>query len=588
MNLEQINRLIRQGEGLQVEFKEARNGVPSSFYDTVVSFANTDGGVILLGVNDDRMVTGVDEANIQSYQNDIITTANIPDKINPPILLDPEIFSHPNGNIIVVEILQSKSVHRLQNSILVRRNECDVDITNNQGQVSDLYLRKSGLQTEDTIYPYLTFEGFELSLFDKARNLISSHKSNHPWLTLSNEEMLRSTNLWRHDHQTNKEGYTLAAALLFGKETTIQSINSAYKIDAVVRTQNVDRWDDRLILRKNLIDSYIELNQFINRHLPDKFYLEGVQRVDLRDKIFREVVGNIIVHREYTSRIATEFIITDKSVTAKNPNIPSFHGLINLNSFNPVAKNPNIRKFFMALGWSEEIGSGIRNTTKYLPYYVPNAKPTFMEDEEFTTIIPLVWVTMQKYVSQLIEWLELPQTSLSHIEEGLKDISLPSELDISSWEDILIYLIPSWTHTGKKSNLLRWSLNQSLEKELKKKIPTSREKDINPEQELPVDFKDSVLFLLKKIPSLGEKDTNLLSKRAQVLLKVLLLTTKPIKLQKMLEWLEYSYRAKFNELYIYPLIQIGFLDRTIPDKLNDPEQKYILSEKGRLFLSGQL
>ena len=75
--------------------------------------------------------------------------------------------------------------------------------------------------------------------------------------------------------------------------------------DSGKQSGSSDRWDDRLMppLRTNLIDTYLELKAFINKHLPEKFYMEGDQRVDLRDKIFREVVANCIVHREYTSAI---------------------------------------------------------------------------------------------------------------------------------------------------------------------------------------------------------------------------------------------------------------------------------------------
>jgi ATP-dependent DNA helicase RecG len=54
--------------------------------------------------------------------------------------------------------------------------------------------------------------------------------------------------------------------------------------------------------------------------------------------------------------------------------------------------NPRIlifASFLLLLGWTDEIGSGIRHTTKWLPRYVPNAKPLFIEDDVFKTIIPL-------------------------------------------------------------------------------------------------------------------------------------------------------------------------------------------------------
>lgn len=49
MNLEDIKKVIAQKEGIKTEFKSAENVVPKSMYETVVSFSNTDGGIIVLG-----------------------------------------------------------------------------------------------------------------------------------------------------------------------------------------------------------------------------------------------------------------------------------------------------------------------------------------------------------------------------------------------------------------------------------------------------------------------------------------------------------------------------------------------------------
>ncbi|RLZ10453.1 hypothetical protein [Faecalibacter macacae] len=74
-------------------------------------------------------------------------------------------------------------------------------------------------------------------------------------------EILRSSSLYRKDFKTGEEGFTLAAALIFGKDETIQSLLPAYKVEAMVRRDNLDRWDDRITppLRTNLIDTYLRL-----------------------------------------------------------------------------------------------------------------------------------------------------------------------------------------------------------------------------------------------------------------------------------------------------------------------------------------
>lgn len=188
-------------------------------------------------------------------------------------------------------------MHQYKEKIYVRENESDIDITDNQLRIGDLYLRKRNFFTESKVYPHLTMDDLDAFLFDKARALIRGYRSDHPWLALDNEELLKSSSLRVKDYQNGAEGLTLAAALIFGKDTTIQAILPAYKVEAKVRIKNTDRWDDRLMppLRTNLIDTYLELKALINKHLPEKFYMEGDQRVDLRDKIFREVVANCIL-----------------------------------------------------------------------------------------------------------------------------------------------------------------------------------------------------------------------------------------------------------------------------------------------------
>ena len=56
-----------------------------------------------------------------------------------------------------------------------------------------------------------------------------------------------------------------------------------YKIDALVRRIDKDRYDDRETLRCNLITAYELLMRFVAKHLPDKFHLEGDQRISLRE-----------------------------------------------------------------------------------------------------------------------------------------------------------------------------------------------------------------------------------------------------------------------------------------------------------------
>lgn len=211
--------------------------------------------------------------------------------------------------MIYVYVPESSQVHSTNGKIFDRNEDGDFDITRQTEQVTQLYLRKQATYSENRIYPYLKLSDFKSELFTRVRTLAKNERADHPWQDMTDEELLRSAGLFKHDHQTGKDGYTLAAVLLLGKDEVIQSVLPHHKTDAILRVENVDRYDDRDDIRTNLIESYDRLMAFVRKHLPDKFYQEGEQRISLRDRIFREVVGNLLIHREFANAFPAKLII---------------------------------------------------------------------------------------------------------------------------------------------------------------------------------------------------------------------------------------------------------------------------------------
>lgn len=219
--------------------------------------------------------------------------------------------------------------------------------------------------------------------------MAANQQAGHPWMNMNNEELLRSAGLFIRDYQTGQEGYTLAAVLLLGKDELIQAVLPHYKTDALLRIENTDRYDDRDDIRTNLVESYDRLMGFVAKHLKDKFYLEGNQRISLRDRILREVTANLLVHREFANPYPAKMVIKKNSASTENWNKPHGHGLINPDLFSPFPKNPVIARFFKEIGLVEELGSGIRNAYKYVKLYSGGQEPSFEEGDIFTCTIPL-------------------------------------------------------------------------------------------------------------------------------------------------------------------------------------------------------
>jgi ATP-dependent DNA helicase RecG len=384
--VDKIKALIMQGEGLNIEFKKSHDALSRSAFETICAFLNRKGGYILLGVKDDGKVEGIKEDTLPMQLKTLASDMTNPQIISPVIRLDTEVVEIEGKKIICIYVPESEQVHSYKGTYYDRQNEVDIKLVT-YPQISALYIRKQVGYTENRIYPYMRMEDFVQEDIEAAKREAILRNANHAWKNMSNEEVLRSLKMYLRNEQTGEEGYTMAAALVFGKEETIYSVCPHYKIDALLRKDNVDRYDDRDIMTCNLFEAYFRLLAFINKHTPDRFYLEGYTRLSIRELIFREMVANFLAHREYSNPYPARITIYKDTVVSENWTIPKTIGLITPENVIPHPKNPAIDNCFRQMGWVEDLGSGIRNLYKYCPIYVHGSFPVMEENDVFKLII---------------------------------------------------------------------------------------------------------------------------------------------------------------------------------------------------------
>ncbi len=390
MNDEQrVRQLLRQGEGLTVEFKEAHVDLPRSLFETICAFLNREGGTILLGVRDDGSILGVDPTAMTRLSRNLVASANDPDKLSPICRLFPETLEIEGKTVLYVTVPQSSQVHRTNRTIFDRSADGDFRVVD-QEATRLLYERKANFSTENRVIPYLQLADFRPELFARVRQMATVRQDGqHIWNTLSDADLLRSAGLWRRDVPTSQEGYTLAAALLFGKDETIREVLPYYEFDAILRQLDLDRYDDRDYMQSSLLLAYDRLMAFVRKHLADPFFLDGTQRVSLRDIIFREVIVNLLAHREYGSGYPARLIIHGDHVLTENASRTYHSGPLDPNRFTPYPKNPAIANVFREVGFMDRLGSGVRRISQYQPTYTPDRTAQFIEGDIFQTIIPI-------------------------------------------------------------------------------------------------------------------------------------------------------------------------------------------------------
>ncbi|MCK5137849.1 MAG: ATP-binding protein [Bacteroidales bacterium] len=90
---------LQKGEGIEIEFKTSRFELNKDVFESVCAFLNRKGGHLLLGVNNDGIVEGVMDNCIQDIINSVVTNANNPQKLNPPVYLSAQVLEYEGKKV---------------------------------------------------------------------------------------------------------------------------------------------------------------------------------------------------------------------------------------------------------------------------------------------------------------------------------------------------------------------------------------------------------------------------------------------------------------------------------------------------------
>lgn len=402
MTGEELKKILAHGEAVDVEFKESSHQLARRIYESICSFLNRRGGHVVLGAKDDGTVVGIDPESIGEQLDTLVKDMNNHQLFRPTFYLNFERVQVDGKLLIYCYVPESTQAHSYKNVYYDRNRDGDFELRSTE-QIANLFIRKSRRKTEETVYPIFGMDALDDEAFDFMRQMVRVDNAEHPWISMSNEEVLRSGQMIAVEPKTGKEGLTLAAILLFGKRNTIARVLPMYFIDVLCRIYDTELYDDRIQVKENLMVAYRAIMDFIKKHLPEKPYIEGMQRFSLRDRILREVTLNMIIHREYSSSYPTTFTIFSDKVVTENWNVPYVYGKIDLTTLKPHRKNPLIANVFSQMGIVEELGSGTRKIFKYTPLISGGKEPLIEEEDVYKVTIPIEAVVQE----EKREWTKL-------------------------------------------------------------------------------------------------------------------------------------------------------------------------------------
>lgn len=387
MTKEELLQIISGGESITFEFKRSCKALSRSAFESICAMLNRCGGHILLGVEDDGTIEGVDDPKEQQMTLD--KDMNNPQLIRPSIFLQHEDVLVGSKHVVVITVPESRHIHTYKGEIWDRNGEGDFVIKSDDA-IASIALRKQDGSSEDRVFPQLRLEDFDEATFSYMRKEIERRNPHHAWLTMTNDEILRSRRMYQRDRDGN-EGYTMAAALLFGGPMAL-GIAGKYCVSDLLYRSNPEMtlYDDRLKLDCNIIQAYSQIFAFCEKHLDEKPMVDkNGQRISIRNKIMREWIINFLIHREYANPTVAKLIITPFSIMSENWNKPRYNSSVSVEQLLPFPKNPTIASVFREMGWIEEVGAGAKTFKDYCPLFYAGYMPEIEDSDTFRCILEL-------------------------------------------------------------------------------------------------------------------------------------------------------------------------------------------------------
>lgn len=357
--------------------RDGRGALPNDIWETYSAFANTDGGIILLGIAEKKggkfEARGIEEPD--KVLQDFWTQINNPQKVSQNFVSDSSVRKYPAGNGSWVIEIDVPRATRKQRPVFINGNPMTGTYKRLHGgdfRCSEEEVKRSlAEQTEDErdarILVGYNFDDIDIDSFKAYRNRLASLKPDHPYNTAENLDFMRKVGGWRIDRISNEEGLTLAGLLMFGRHEALHEAVPNYFVDyrELPVTGTKTEWTDRLIpdgtWSGNLYDFYRLVIQRLFRDLKVPFRLEGDEREDDTPvhKALRETLVNAIVHADYSARISILVVKAPGYFGFRNPGRMRIPIEKALEGGHSDCRNRSLQRMFSLIGLGEQAGSGI-------------------------------------------------------------------------------------------------------------------------------------------------------------------------------------------------------------------------------------
>ena len=375
-----LDSLLNSVESDDLEFKSAAGGFPGSFWDTYSAFANSEGGVIVLGVIERKgkfYIDNLSDEQIEKYTKDFWNNVNNRTTVSCNLLKTEDVVVEDyNGHKLMLFFIprasrEQRPVYRTSqpyNGTFKRNHEGDYKCTEREVQrmFSDANVSNPA---DSRILRNYSLDDLDMEAVAQYRQLFKLAKPDHPWSVLSDFEFLKKIGAYRTDRGTKEEGFTVAGVLMFGKEDAITDNECCPDFFPDYQEKLSDnpeiRWTNRICpdgtWEANLFQFYLRVLPRLSAVLPKPFILEGNIRRDETPAhvAVREALVNFCIHTDYSENATMVVRLYSNKIVFTNPRTLLVSKMQYYGESASVCRNKTLQKMFMLIGSAEKAGSGV-------------------------------------------------------------------------------------------------------------------------------------------------------------------------------------------------------------------------------------
>lgn len=350
MDKDQILKIIESGESQEVEFKESFHS-SQRFSEIICGFANTYGGILLIGVNKKKEILGL-SGDLDEIQQKVSSSAQA---VSPPILPSIELHEIDNRKIIAIIIQRAidNTFHTFQGVIWAKVGSTLKKIEGNQ--IVDFLRSKQILCFDETP------SNAKLSDIDtgKIKAYLDLRKQPDYLKSHSVEDFLISMKLASKNGDLKIKN---SAMLFFAKNTIFYHPQVEIKLVRFDGTEPVKIIAHELV-QSDLIESIEKSLSFVKQNLSKSIQIKldarREEKYQYPVEVVREAIVNAIAHRDYFSKDAVQVYIFSDRIEITNPGSLPIGLPKELFGTLSVQRNPITYKILRDYGYVEGLGSGV-------------------------------------------------------------------------------------------------------------------------------------------------------------------------------------------------------------------------------------